>query len=128
MSRDVERLVKQCKVCQYAKGTLQNTSLHTTLPIAHSPWVHLIMDFVLGLPKTSKGFDSILVVVDLFLKWHISFHELGLLMHLVQQIYLCGEVVRLHGVPSSTNIKRCEVHGTFLANFVEEDGNAAAIL
>lgn len=68
MSHDVERLVKQCRVCQYAKGNSKNTGLYTPLLVASSPWIHLSMDFVYGFPRTAKGYDSILVVVDCFSK------------------------------------------------------------
>lgn len=66
MSRDVQGLVKRCRNCQYAKGYSQNCGLYTPLRMATTPGVHLSMDFVLGLPKTSKGHDSIFVVVDRF--------------------------------------------------------------
>ncbi|CAN4084894.1 unnamed protein product [Withania somnifera] len=59
------------------------------------------MDFVSGLPRTSRGFDSIRVVVDRptksahFMPTHSSYSAERL-----ARIYI-REVVRLHGVPIS---------------------------
>ena len=68
MRYEVHQFVNNCKICQHATGKSQNTRLYTPFPIPNRPWDSINMDFVLGLPKTRKGHDSIFVVVDRFLK------------------------------------------------------------
>ena len=51
MRTEVDKFVKNCKICQYAKGRSQNAGLYTPLPIPDRPWDMVSMDFVLGLPK-----------------------------------------------------------------------------
>ena len=74
MKKHVEKFCGQCIECRQAKSKSSNFGLYTPLPIPTQPWVDISMDFVLGLPMSSRKNDSILVVVDRFSKMLISFH------------------------------------------------------
>lgn len=68
MERDVIRYVERCGTCHMAKSWAQNTGLYTPLPVAEAPWQDVSMDFLIGLPRTQRHKDSVMVVVDHFSK------------------------------------------------------------
>ena len=68
LRRDVERFVERCRVCQLGKGKASNAGLYLPLSIPTQPWTDISVDFVLGLPCTQRGNDSIFVVVERFSK------------------------------------------------------------
>ena len=68
MRRDVERICSRYITCKKAKIGVLPHGLYTPLPIPTTPWVDISLDFVLGLPRSKRGWDSIFVVVDRFSK------------------------------------------------------------
>ena len=68
MRRDVVRFVRRCITCNKAKSKLKPRGMNTPHPLPTTPWEDISMDFVLGLPHTKRGHDSIFVVVDRFSK------------------------------------------------------------
>ena len=102
MKRDIAEYVSRCLTCQQVKAEHQRPSgLAQPLPIPKWKWEHITMDFVVGLPRSRSGYDSIWVVVDRLTK---SVHFLPVKktypMDRLAQVYV-NEIVRLHGTPVS---------------------------
>lgn len=101
LHRDVARYIERCVVCQQAKGHASNSGLYMLLPIPTQPWSDISMDFVLGLPRTQRGHDSIFVVVDSFSKM-AHFVQCKKTTDAVQVAQLFfRDIYRLHGLPLS---------------------------
>jgi hypothetical protein len=65
LKRNVASHVAVCDVCQRVKAKHQKPAglLHP-LKIPEWKWEEIGMDFIVGLPRTSAGYDSIWVIVD----------------------------------------------------------------
>jgi hypothetical protein len=101
MRRDVEWFVSRCTTYQKAKSRLNPHDLYIPLPVPSIPWADISMNFVLGLPWTKRGRDSIFVVVDRFSKmaYFIPCHKSDDVVHIADLFF--KEIVRLHGMPST---------------------------
>ena len=101
MRRDDERFVARCTTCQKAMSRLNPHGLYMPLSVPSIPLTDISMDFVLGLPRTKRGRDSIFVVVDRFSKMahFIPCHKSDDAVHIADLFF--KEIVRLYGMPST---------------------------
>lgn len=68
MKHGVQSVCDKCIPCKQAKSKAMPHGFYTPLPMPNHPWIDVSMDFVLGLPRSQGGKDSIFVVVDRFSK------------------------------------------------------------
>ncbi|WVZ90444.1 hypothetical protein U9M48_036746 [Paspalum notatum var. saurae] len=69
MKREIAKYVSECDVCKRVKADhLKPGGMLQPLNVPAWKWEDIHMDFVVGLPRTQKGYDSIWVIVDRFTK------------------------------------------------------------
>ena len=60
MRNDVADFVSRCFTCQQVKAKYQRLGgMLQPLPVPEWKWVAISMDFIVGLPKTKRGYNSI---------------------------------------------------------------------
>jgi hypothetical protein len=100
LKKDVAKYLAQCIECQQVKAEHRHPAglLHP-LPIPEWKWETISMDFITGLPTSTKQNDAIMVVVDKLSK---SAHFIPVKSTCkaidIAQVFM-KEVFRLHGMP-----------------------------
>ena len=102
MKKDIALHVEKCHTCRQVKAEHQRPAgVLQPLPIPEWKWDDITMDFVVGLPRTPSGKNSVWVIVDRLTK---SAHFLPVnntdSLGKLTRLYV-KEVVRLHGIPKS---------------------------
>ena len=117
MKREIQNHYASCLNCLHAKSSAMPAGMYTPLLVASTPWEDISMDFVLGLPRTSRGVDSIFIVVDHFSKMahFIPCQKVDDASN-IARLFL-REVVRLHGLPKTIVSDR---DAKFLSHFLED--------
>ena len=100
MKREVAKYMAQCLTYQQVKTKHQRpVGPLQSLKIPQWKWEYVTMDFMMGLPRTSKKNDAIWVIVDRLMKTsHFLPYGIGLTLDGLAKLYV-DEIVRLHGTP-----------------------------
>jgi hypothetical protein len=100
LKRDVATYVALCDVCQRVKAEHQRpVGLLQPLKVLEWKWEEIVMDFIVGLPRTRDGYDSIWVIVDRLTKVaHFIPMETSYSRAQLAKLYM-SRIVCLHGVP-----------------------------
>ena len=99
MKKEIAAYVARCDNYSRVKVVhLKSTGLLQPLSILGWKWEKISMDFIVGLPTTQKGFNSIWVILDLLTKsTHFIPMRTNYRPHKYAEIYI-AQIVRLHGV------------------------------
>ncbi|WVZ81007.1 hypothetical protein U9M48_028434, partial [Paspalum notatum var. saurae] len=100
MKRAMAEYVAICDTCQRVKAEHQRPAgLLQPLKVPEWKWEEITMDFIVGLPRTQKGYNSIWVVVDRLTKVaHFIPINTTYSVAKLAELYI-SRIVCLHGVP-----------------------------
>jgi hypothetical protein len=118
MKIEIARYVARCDTCKRVKAIhLKAAGPLQSLPIPTWKWEDISMDFIVGLPRTTKGFDSIWVIIEgltknaNFLPVKVKYPDIT-----YAELYI-ARILSLHGVPKTI----VSDHGPqFVSKFWEE--------
>jgi hypothetical protein len=102
LPRYVHQYVRSCDQCQRNKPVQKKQAgLLQPLPVPAQRWEDISMDFIVNLPKTPRGFDAILVIVDRLSKAaHFIPTTTKVTAPETANLFI-REIFRLHGLPRS---------------------------
>ena len=102
MKIEIARYVAKCDTCRRVKAIHMKAARPLqSLPIPTWKWEDIIMDFIVGLPRTTKGFHSTWVIVDRLTKiTHFLPVKTYYSVITYAQIYV-ARILSLHGIPKT---------------------------
>ncbi|WVZ59005.1 hypothetical protein U9M48_009215 [Paspalum notatum var. saurae] len=107
MKWEIAKYVSECDICQRVKADhLKPTGMLQPLALPAWKWEDIHMDFIVGLPRTQNGYDSIWVIIDRFTK---SAHFIPVKNRYNAQNYAeiyISRIISLHGVPRTITSDR----------------------
>jgi hypothetical protein len=118
MKIEIARYVARCDTCKHVKAIYMKTAGPLqSLPIPTWKWEDISMDFIVGLPRTTQGYDSIWAIVDRLMKIsHFLPVKIDHPVTVYAQLYI-ARILSLHGVPKTI----VSDHGSqFVSKFWEE--------
>jgi hypothetical protein len=100
MKHDIAEYIALCDTCQRVKAEHQRPAgLLQPLKVPEWKWEEIGMDFIVGLPRTQKGYNSIWVIVDQLTKVnHFIPVKTTYTGPQLAELYI-AQIVCLHGVP-----------------------------
>jgi hypothetical protein len=100
MKIEIARYVARCDTCKRVKAIyLKTAGPLQSLPIPAWKWEDISMDFIVWLPRTTKGYDSIWVIIDRLTKIaHFLPAKTDHPVTVYAQLYI-ARILSLHGVP-----------------------------
>lgn len=100
MHQEIKSYVSSCQTCQKTKtDRRQQPPPLNPLPV-EDPWSRIHIDILGPLPKTQKGYQYILLIIDSFSKWSEAFPLVSQSAQEVANI-LYNEVICRYGAPRS---------------------------
>jgi hypothetical protein len=102
MKKDIVRHVARCDTYNRIKAKHQShIGLLKPLDVPMWKWESVSMDFIVGLPRTPKGHDSIWVIIDRLTKVaHFIAVRINYRCNKLADLYV-DNILRLHGAPVS---------------------------
>jgi hypothetical protein len=102
MKIEIALYVARCDTCRRVKAIhMKSAGPLQSLPIPTWKWEDISMDFILGLPRTAKGYDSIWVIVDRLTKIaHFLPVRVKYTVAMYAELYI-ARILSLHGVPKT---------------------------
>jgi hypothetical protein len=118
MKREIVKYVSECGTCRRVKADhLRPAGNLQPLSIPEWKWENICMDFIMGLPRTLHGYNSIWVIVDRLTKLaHFIPISTTYRIRQYSELYM-SHIVRYHGIPKTIISDRGSI---FMACFWEQ--------